>query len=221
MLRRINRSIAVRVAALLAAVLVCASPALAFRGKHIVVDRHPRGPRIGSPVGNLPPGHSRLNVGAVPYFVHGGRYYRPAGHGHGYVVVRPPVGAVLAALPLGFLTLTVGSMLYYYYGNVYYRQVPTGYMVVQAPPDVVVVHETPPTAAPDADSGDRITVTAPRLNVRSGPGTTFGIISVIDQGAVLEVRGNAPDWLYVRLPDGRHGWVQEVYTTPVIPPASG
>jgi anaerobic selenocysteine-containing dehydrogenase len=217
--RRFCRRTGVGLAALMAASLLLANPAAAFRGKRIVVDRHGPGDPIGRRVARLPPGYSRVRVGAVPYYFSGGRYYRPARGG--YVHVRPPMGAVLAALPLGFLTLAVGSLIYYYHSDVYYRRVPAGYMVVDAPRDVVVVHETPADAGTQAENGDRVTVTAPRLNVRSGPGSSFGVIAVVDQGAVLEVRGSAPDWLYTRLGDGQYGWVMEIYTTPTLPPSSG
>ncbi len=219
--RRFWRLSAGALAILMAATLIVPNPAAAFRGRHILVDRHPRGPRIGHYVGHLPPGYHRIQVGPLPYFFHGGSYYRPVHHRRGYVVARPPVGAVLAALPLGFLTLAIGSMIYYYHSDVYYRRVPAGYMVVDPPREVVVVRETPASAAPESPSGDRVVVTAPRLNVRSGPAGSFAVITIIEQGAALEVHGSAPDWLYVRLGDGRYGWVQETYTTPIVPPADG
>jgi len=158
--------------------------------------------------------HTRVRIGVFPRFFHSVRHYRPARRG--YVVVRPPVGAIVAALPLGFLTLTLGSSLYYYHGDVYYRPVASGYMVVD-PPRGVVVRETPAATV----SGGRVVVTAPRLNVRSGPGRGYAVINVVDQGAPLEVAGNASGWLYVNLGDGRHGWVQQTYTAALMPSASG
>jgi hypothetical protein len=216
---RLWRLTAVGLAALMVGTLIPVKPASADRGRRIVVVRHAPGPRIGHPVARFPAGHHRIHAGAVPYFFHAGRYYRPVRRG--YVHVRPPVGAVIAALPLGFLTLTVGSLLYFYHSDVYYRRVPAGYMVVDPPREAVVVRETPAAEAPEDQEGALVVVTAPRLNVRSGPGDGFEVIAVIDQGLSLEIRGSAADWLYVKMPDGRHGWVLETYTSPILPPASG
>jgi hypothetical protein len=171
---------------------------------------------VGHHVVRSPRRHTRIRVGAFPYFFHSGRYYRPARRG--YARVGPPVGAIFAALPLGFLTLTLGSSLYYSHGDVYYRPVAAGYMVVD-PPREVVRREVP--TAPLAAGDDRVVVTAPRLNVRSGPGRGYAVIAVIDRGASLGVAGSAPDWLYVDLGDGRHGWVQQTYTVALSASANG
>ena len=191
-------------------------------GPHAVrIDRHaahfrPGRVHAGHHVARSPRAHTRIRVGAFPYFFHSGRYDRPARRG--YARVRPPVGAILAALPLGFLTLTLGSSFYYYHGDVYYRPVAAGYRVVD-PPREVMRREV--RTAPLAASDDRVVVTAPRLNVRSGPGRGYEVIAVIDRGASLGVAGGAPDWLYVDLGDGRHGWVQQTYTVALSASANG
>ncbi len=54
------------------------------------------------------------------------------------------------------------------------------------------------------------TVVATRsVNVRSGPGTNFDIIAVIQPGSLVEVIGQNDDesWLYARLDDDRAGWI--------------
>lgn len=194
-------------------------------GRHgppaVRIDRHaahfrPGRVHAGHHVARSPRVHTRIRVGAFPYSFHSGRYYRPARRG--YARVRPRVGAIFAALPLGFLMLTLGSSLYYYHGGVYYQPVAAGYTVVD-PPREVVVREIPPAAG--TTGGDRVVVTAPRLNVRSGPGRGHGVIAVIDRGASLGVAGSAPDWLYVDLGDGRHGWVQQTYTVALSASTSG
>jgi hypothetical protein len=205
MLLKIQHSCWRRVASVLvvmvAVSMIAVNPAAAFGKRRIVGDRYETGRFIAQRNWHPPVRYAGPPVGRV--------------HHH------PRVGALLAALPLGFLTLAVGSMMYYHYAGVYYQQVPTGYMVVEAPREVTVVRETPQANSAAAVSGDRVMVTAPRLNLRSGPGTGFEVISVIVKDAVLEVRGSAPEWLYVRLSDGRFGWVQQVYTTPLDSPAQG
>jgi uncharacterized protein YgiM (DUF1202 family) len=48
-----------------------------------------------------------------------------------------------------------------------------------------------------------------RINVRSGPGTTFQPISAVDPGTEFIVIGRSGDgsWIQVQLDDGREGWV--------------
>ena len=59
------------------------------------------------------------------------------------------------------------------------------------------------TAAPDA------VVRVASLNMRSGPGTAYGILASYRQGVVLDVIGRNQDgsWLQVVTPDGRTGWM--------------
>lgn len=57
------------------------------------------------------------------------------------------------------------------------------------------------------------TVSVPALLLRSGPGTTYARLGLLSRGTKLVVvksaRGN---WLYVRVPSGRYGWVAGAYT---------
>ena len=55
-------------------------------------------------------------------------------------------------------------------------------------------------------------VTAPQLNVRSGPGTAFGTVATLVKDDVLEVIGqsNGCVWLQVRTTTGAEGWVAHV-----------
>jgi uncharacterized repeat protein (TIGR01451 family) len=52
-------------------------------------------------------------------------------------------------------------------------------------------------------------VTAAQLNLRSGPGTTFGTITVLAKGDSLDVIGQSENcaWLQVRASGGIEGWV--------------
>jgi N-acetylmuramoyl-L-alanine amidase len=58
-------------------------------------------------------------------------------------------------------------------------------------------------------------VNANNLNVRTGPGFNFGIMSSLPLGssAVLEGRSVDGSWLQVRLADGRQGWVSSAFMT--------
>lgn len=174
--------------------------------------KHPV-PHYGRVFVNAPAGHRTILYGGISYLFHNGIYYqkRPSG----FVVVRAPIGAIITTLPIGFITFLVGGSTYFYYAGVYYQQIPSGYVVVEAPPGAVVVEEPPVVA-----SGN-VSVTAPTLNIRSGPGMEFKIIGQVSQGDVLVIRGNAPEWLYVQFPSGRFGWVLERFTTPLSSPASG
>ena len=55
------------------------------------------------------------------------------------------------------------------------------------------------------------TVTASRLNLRSGPGTNYSIIHVLYQGNQVKVIGLSGSWYKVLLSDGRTGWVSKTY----------
>ena len=69
-----------------------------------------------------------------------------------------------------------------------------------------VATETPTPVPVDA------VVTAPQLNVRSGPGTAFGTVATLVKDDVLDVIGqsNSCVWLQVRTATGAEGWVAHV-----------
>ena len=169
-------------------------------------------PRPGKVVARLPAAHIAVWAGGAKFFFHGGVFYR-RGHS-GFIVVHAPVGAILPSLPIGFSIIVMDGVTYCYLHGVYYQKAPSGYIVVNAP-----IPEQPQVA-----SGNRVTVTAQLLNVRSGPGMQFPAIRQARQGDVLTVHGTAPGWLYVRLPEGTFGWVSETFTVPsasAAPSASG
>lgn len=73
-----------------------------------------------------------------------------------------------------------------------------------------------PTAASATPTPERTiagSVTVSGLNVRTGPDTTFDVITTARSGENLEAfaRNDAGDWVQVRLQDGREGWVAAVY----------
>jgi hypothetical protein len=198
--------------------LVSMEDAFAFRRHDKGVQRHHARHR-GRAIKRLPVGHKTVLVGGVKYFYHGGIFYE--GGPFGFFVVTAPVGAVVVSIPVGFKTVVVEDTTYYYYNGVYYRRVPSGYVVEEPPSEVVVVREASPAAQLTAKAGDRVTVTAQRLNVRSGPGLNFGVVFIVNRGETLTVKGNAPGWLFVKLPSETFGWVDQKYVAPVVQPTSG
>ncbi|MBC7812080.1 MAG: SH3 domain-containing protein, partial [Burkholderiales bacterium] len=53
---------------------------------------------------------------------------------------------------------------------------------------------------------------AQQINVRSGPGTTFAAVAVLQPGSQVDVIARSNDWTQVRLEDGDEGWV----STPLL-----
>ncbi|BAF58967.1 MAG: SH3 domain-containing protein [Pelotomaculum sp.] len=76
-----------------------------------------------------------------------------------------------------------------------------------AVPVAPVIPPSSPGAGGAAADGKTAVVTASVLNVRSGPGTSSGIIGQAVQGDSLSILGQSGDWYRVRLSDGKTGWV--------------
>ncbi len=63
--------------------------------------------------------------------------------------------------------------------------------------------------------------TATNLNVRSGPATTYAILTTLIQGSTVNIISTSDGWHSIALPDGKIGYVSVAYvteTTIVIPP---
>lgn len=54
-------------------------------------------------------------------------------------------------------------------------------------------------------------VTASRLNMRSGPSTSYSIMHVLWNGNTVKVTGQLGNWYQIKLSDGRTGWVSKLY----------
>jgi len=63
------------------------------------------------------------------------------------------------------------------------------------------------TAQKQVLGGPQALVTAPSLNVRSGPSMSHGVETVVPQGTNLTILGKRHGWYRVQLPDGTIGWV--------------
>ena len=140
-------------------------------------------PAHGSVVTHLPHGHHSAHVGKTKFFYHGGVFYKRGPSG--YVVIAAPIGAVVVGLPAGFLTVAINGSTYYAYAGIYYQKVPSGYVVVETPPEAIVVRQTSPSVQPPPSVGGNVSVTAQRLNVRSGPGMSHSVIRQLYQGTGL------------------------------------
>lgn len=74
------------------------------------------------------------------------------------------------------------------------------YLVPIGPEQLPTMDETP------ADTMG-ITVTAPSVNIRSGPGLDYAVVGGTWQGETFETMGQSGDWLKVSLVDGSSGWI--------------
>lgn len=81
---------------------------------------------------------------------------------------------------------------------------------------------TATSPAPSAGIATATITGAATLNVRSGPGAEFESISTLADGQVVRLDGRSPngEWLQVRLPDNRLGWVSTLFVTPSVAVAS-
>lgn len=148
-------------------------------------------------------------------FARNNRYVYPRSshghHGHGYH--RGSADAFWAVLGVSILT---GCLISYIVNTpssqtvVYSSSEP----MVAPPPSRVVVKEYSYSPALQSATVDRVVVTAPELNVRTGPGFNHSIAGYVVRGEGLQVLGRAPGWFYVRTASGQHGWVMIDFTVP-------
>ena len=66
-----------------------------------------------------------------------------------------------------------------------------------------------------ASGADQVMVTSSALNVRSGPGTNFGVVFVAHEEDRFSVLERQDKWIRIRSPQGKEGWVAEWLTEPV------
>lgn len=154
----------------------------------------------------MPAGHQRVFVRNQWYFSHEGRYYRRTSDG--FIWIVPPPGLVVTTLPFGCTSFLWGGVEYYTYAGIYYRPTYGGYVVVEEPEDL------PSPWAMDPPPVDFVLVNTELLNVRSGPGEDFPVIEQAMYGERLQVLGSYDDWYYIRLANGRKGWVLAYFTYP-------
>ncbi len=115
---------------------------------------------------------------------------------------------VLGAAENGFYPVAFGDQQGYSHGD-YISGVESSASDQPAPADQ---DSATPANVPvgDAPTGTA-TVTADRLNFRGGPGLDYAIVTVISDGAVVELRGDAQNNFYPISYDGNTGWVSGDY----------
>ncbi len=72
-----------------------------------------------------------------------------------------------------------------------------------------------------AKYGENYVVNASRLNVRSGPGMEYSVITGIKRGETVTYIKNSDSWWRVQLSDGRYGYVDRKYLAPVCVSKTG
>ena len=59
----------------------------------------------------------------------------------------------------------------------------------------------------DTQKVKQATITASAVNVRSGPGTSYGSVTSVSKGAKYTVTEVSGQWLKIKLSDGKQGWI--------------
>lgn len=93
---------------------------------------------------------------------------------------------------------------------VYYRHGATATQPAVQPASAPAVQPAPAPA-----SGEKVSITVSALNMRSGPGTSNTIVTVLKGGEVLTVLERQGGWIKGQTESGAVGWVSEKYTQPV------
>lgn len=96
-----------------------------------------------------------------------------------------------------------------------------------SPPPVPIPPKLDPSVGPGSQVEYPLLVTGNGVNVRSGPGTNYAVLTTVNSGQRLRLphsnswsaptAGAPQGWSGVILPDGRSGWIASQYVT--IPPS--
>ncbi|OIQ08645.1 N-acetylmuramoyl-L-alanine amidase LytC precursor [Moorella thermoacetica] len=63
-----------------------------------------------------------------------------------------------------------------------------------------------------ASPAGQVRITGSYVNVRTGPGTSYGVIDVLPRDTLVQLLATGDGWYQVQLPDGRQGWVSASYS---------
>lgn len=56
---------------------------------------------------------------------------------------------------------------------------------------------------------ERLAVSAPVANIRSGPGTSHNILFTVEKGIPFKVLKSEGSWIYIEHSDGDKGWIHK------------
>lgn len=97
------------------------------------------------------------------------------------------------------------------------KMVPEGYYrygSTPAAPATAPVAPARPSPSPAEEatyvsfpSGKLLSIRGNRVNIRSGPGTTYPVLTTLSKGQRVKALGKQGEWYQVQLADGRVGWV--------------
>ena len=73
-------------------------------------------------------------------------------------------------------------------------------------------------AAAGAASPSSVVVQDPFLEFRSGPGRGYPVFHVVDRGEAVELLRRRTDWIKVRSPGGKQGWVNRAQLERTLTP---
>lgn len=65
------------------------------------------------------------------------------------------------------------------------------------------------TPVPSLSTVTAVKVSWTSANIRSGPGEKYPLLVTVNQGYLLTVIGEYDEWFYVRMEDGREGWIKK------------
>ncbi len=173
---------AVRVMVVAVAVIsACTAPSQAVVVRRRVVRPAPRRVVVVRP----PVGARRVVVAGVPYWAHGGAYYKF--EHDGYVLVKAPV---IRVLPRRHRVVVIRGAVYYVSDGVYYRTAPGGYVVVEKPVAVVAakpqVVESVPVVAAKPQTVESVPVVSDTVTLyvpkRAGDGFVAVTLKKLDGG---------------------------------------
>jgi hypothetical protein len=156
--------------------------------------------------------HSPEWVAKRKFFNKRGAYYRPYRSGYYGRKARVAYGR-----PYGYRRAWPRNSAYISLSGLFYQSPPVSYVVVKTPPKTVVIRETSTIVRPVASATGNVLVTVSTLNVRTGPDLGYSFVSQVKEGSILELHGTTDDWSYIKLPDGRFGWITSVFTEPLEP----
>lgn len=92
----------------------------------------------------------------------------------------------------------------------------SGIEEVPVPESIIVTAPLQPEAGVPTVVIGTATVTGNRVNVRTGPGTNFPVITQVNKGEMVTLRDQAFGWYKVTLKDGTTGWIAGWLLSPTV-----